>query len=138
MDIITDTRTRCSQQKMSQFFFRFRREIARTKTQQITDKASKHNRRTVISWYLVLLMHASTGVVSDLSYIVYLLFVLLPHNFHQLPLFASSTLQRTPPLLRPVVSPLRPAPPSPRRLASLLQLCRICGNASLLHSDPPL
>ena len=48
--------------------FGFCRKLARTKTQQGTHKASEHNGRTVFSRDLVLLMHASTGVISTLSY----------------------------------------------------------------------
>ena len=38
--------TTCSQEKMSQFFFAFRRKLARMKTEKNTDKASKENRST--------------------------------------------------------------------------------------------
>ena len=51
-----------------QGFFGFRRKLARTKTQQSTDKASDHNGRTVFLWALVLNTRVSTGVVSTSSY----------------------------------------------------------------------
>ena len=65
-------------------FFGFHRKLAHTKPQQSTDKASKHNGRTVFSRVLVLLTRSWTGVASTLSYCLYPLFVLLPHNLHQL------------------------------------------------------
>ena len=46
----------------------FCRKLVRTKIQQDPDKASKHNRVYSIFTALVLLTHASTGVVSTFSY----------------------------------------------------------------------
>ena len=65
--------------------FEFCRKLAITKTQQGTDKASKHNRSTLFTRDLVLLMRASTGVVSTLSIHLSYIFITLPHNLHQLP-----------------------------------------------------
>ena len=48
--------------------FIFFRKLARTKNQQVTDKASEYNRRTVFSRALVLLMCASTRVILTSSY----------------------------------------------------------------------
>ena len=47
--------------------FRFCRKLTHTKTQQGTYKSSEHNRHTFLR-DLVLLVSASTGVVSTLSY----------------------------------------------------------------------
>ena len=89
------------------FFFRFRRKLARTKTQQSTDKVSEHNGRTVFSWALIFLTRSSTGVVSTSPYHLSSIFITLPHNLHQLPIFASASVtnrvcrhrQSTPPPL---------------------------------------
>ena len=48
--------------------FIFCRKLARTKTQQCTDKSSENNGHKVFSRDFVLLMRASTGVMSTLSY----------------------------------------------------------------------
>ena len=70
---------------MSRFFFGFHRKLAHTKTQQSTDKASKHNARTVFSRFLVLLMCVSTEVVWTSSFILYPQFILLPYYLRQRP-----------------------------------------------------
>ena len=74
------------------FLFGFCRKLALTKTQQSTDKASKHNRLTILSHALIFLTHASSGVVSKNSYNFLSIFITLPHNFHQLPLFAYNSV----------------------------------------------
>ena len=84
----------------------------------------------------LLLLHQQEW--CKLCLIVYLLVDLLPQKLHQLPLFASSTLRRAPPLLRPTASPLQSTPPSPRRFASLLQSRRIYVNIGLFCFLPPL
>ena len=63
--------------------FGFRRKLARTKTQQGTYKASEYNRHTLF-FALFDLSHSSTEVASSFFYPFYPLFVLLPHNLHQL------------------------------------------------------
>ena len=68
--------------------FGFRRKIARTKTQQGTDKASKHNGRTLFSRALVFCTHQQKW--RQLSFILYPLFILLPHNLCQLPFSPTS------------------------------------------------
>ena len=72
---------RFTQQKMYQFF-RFFMKLARTKTQQKTNKASKHNRRTVFS---TLFSQASTGSVK-------LVFIPLSYLNFNSSLFAPTSL----------------------------------------------
>ena len=70
---------------MSRVFVGFRRKLVRTKNQQSTYKARKHNGRTVFSRVLFLLTRAWTEVISTLSYRVYPLLILLPRHLRQLP-----------------------------------------------------
>ena len=64
--------------------FGFCRKLASTIFQQGTEKASEHNRHTVFSWVFVLLTHASTGVVPNLSYNLFSILITLPNNLCQL------------------------------------------------------
>ena len=73
------SRIRFVQQKMS-LFFRICSKLACTKTKQITDKASKHNGNIVLSWALVFLIPALTGVVSTLYFILNNFCITLPQN----------------------------------------------------------
>ena len=63
--------------------FGFCRKLARTKTQQGTDKARKHNQRTEFLCDLIFCMHQHK--LRQLCFILYPLFVLLPHNLCQPP-----------------------------------------------------
>ena len=74
-----------------QFFFGFCRKLARTKTQQGTDKASEHNWHTVFSQDLVLHGHLQERCQLCLI-IIYPLFITLPHNLLQTSLFASASV----------------------------------------------
>ena len=67
------------------FFLWFGRKLVCTKTNQITDKASKHNGHTVILWAWVLLTRASTVLVSTSSFILNHLWITLSQNLRQLP-----------------------------------------------------
>ena len=69
----------------------FRKKLPHTKTQQGTDKAIKHNGYTVFLWDLVLRNHQQKW--RTICFIIYPLFILLPHNLRQLPFFP----QRLPP-----------------------------------------
>ena len=62
------------------------------KPQQSTDKASEHNRHRVFLRALLFLTRASTRVVSTLSNHLSSIFITLPHNLNQLPLFASASV----------------------------------------------
>ena len=89
-------------------FFRIFRKLARTKTKQITDKASRHNGRTVLLCALVLLRRVSTVVVSTSSFILNPFYITLPHNLHQLP--------------------FSPPPPQPTECASTDRVCLPLGS----------
>ena len=66
---------------MSQFIYLFRRKIARTNTEQSTDKEIEHSRHTV---FLCLLTD------GGINFVFYPLSNLLPHYFHQLPFYPHS------------------------------------------------
>ena len=63
--------------------FGFRRKLAGMKTQQGIEKVNEHNGCTVFLRSLVFLTHQQKW--RQLCFITYPLFVLLLHNFHQLP-----------------------------------------------------
>ena len=66
-----------------QGFFDFFRRLARTKTEQITDKARKHNGHTIFLRYLVLHTHKQEWI--QLCMEIYPIFITLTYNLHQLP-----------------------------------------------------
>ena len=70
--------TRCNQQIMSQIFFGFFSKLARTKTQQSTNKVSEHN---------IQYSRAYQQVVSTSFFILCPPFILLPHYLRQIPFF---------------------------------------------------
>ena len=74
--------------------FGFRRKLTCTKTQQVTDKASRHNGCAVFLRDLVFRTYQQKW--CQLCFIIYPLFILLPHNLRQLP-FSPPPLPLPPP-----------------------------------------
>ena len=98
--------------------FGFCRKLARTKNQQGTDKASKHNRCTLFSQALIFCTHQQKW--RQLFFILYPIFVLIPHYLRQLPF-----------------SPLPPPPPPLEHAAAILDCVSVLPGRTP-SSLPPL
>ena len=112
--------------------FIFFRKLARTKTQQGTDKASGHNRPTVFSRALIFRTYQQKWLKH--CFILCLIFVLLPRNFRQLPFLPPPPppLEHAAVILDRVSVPpdgTPSPPPSPPPLLSILHpirfLCQV-------------
>ena len=100
--------------------FGFCRKLVRTKNKQGTYKVSKHNVCTVFLLALVFRTHQQNW--RQIYFIVYPLFVLLPHNLRQL-LFS-------PPPLTP---PLPPPPTPPEQAASIIYRVPVTTGVAFLY-----
>ena len=104
--------TRCIPRSFPEFsVFVFCRKLVRTKTQQGTKKVSEHNRRAVFSRVLIFRTHQQKW--RHLCFILYPLFILLPHNLRQLPFSPPPPLEHTAAILDRMSVPPggKPLPP---------------------------